>query len=49
MVLPVWGGIGLLLYFAYGHRKSHVGRGTIEVHEADIDAPPQPVPPISER
>jgi APA family basic amino acid/polyamine antiporter len=49
MVLPIWGGIGLLLYYAYGHRKSHVGRGHIEVHEVDADAPPQPVPPISDQ
>lgn len=48
MVLPIWGGLGLLLYFAYGYRKSHVGRGSIEVHESDPDAPPQPVPPISD-
>jgi APA family basic amino acid/polyamine antiporter len=27
MVLPVWGGIGLLLYLCYGYRNSHVGRG----------------------
>jgi len=27
MVLPIWGGIGLALYFAYGYRNSHVGRG----------------------
>jgi APA family basic amino acid/polyamine antiporter len=46
MVLPIWGGIGLLLYFVYGYRKSHVGRGIIEVHEDDTDAPPQPVPPM---
>ena len=46
IVLPLWGGIGLLLYFAYGYRKSHVGRGLIEVHEADADVPPQPVPPM---
>ena len=46
IVLPLWGGIGLLLYFAYGYRKSHVGRGLIEVHEADTDVPPQPVPPM---
>ena len=26
MVLPIWGGIGLLLYFCYGYRNSHVGR-----------------------
>jgi len=48
MVLPGWGAIGLILYFAYGYRKSHVGRGLVEVHETDADAPPQPVPPLPE-
>jgi basic amino acid/polyamine antiporter, APA family len=46
MVLPIWGGIGLLIYFAYGYRKSHLGRGLVEVHETDGDVPPPPVPPI---
>lgn len=46
MVLPIWGGIGLVIYFLYGYRKSHVGRGLIEVHETDRDVPPPPVPPI---
>jgi len=46
MVLPIWGGIGLLVYFLYGYRKSHVGRGLIETHELDPDAPPPPVPGI---
>ncbi|WP_296598423.1 amino acid permease [Phenylobacterium sp.] len=46
MVLPVWGGFGLLIYFAYGYRKSHVGRGLIETHELDRDAPPTSVPPV---
>jgi basic amino acid/polyamine antiporter, APA family len=27
IVLPVWGGIGILIYYLYGYRKSHVGRG----------------------
>jgi APA family basic amino acid/polyamine antiporter len=27
LVLPVWGAVGLVLYFAYGYRKSHVARG----------------------
>ena len=47
MVLPIWGGIGLVIYLLYGIRKSHVGRGLVEVHETDSDAPPPPVPPIS--
>ncbi|KQW83865.1 amino acid permease [Brevundimonas sp. Root1279] len=47
MVLPIWGGIGLVIYLLYGVRKSHLGRGLIEVHETDPDAPPPPVPPIS--
>jgi APA family basic amino acid/polyamine antiporter len=38
--------IGLVVYFSYGRRKSHVGRGLVEVHEQDADAPPQPVPPL---
>ncbi|HZV57006.1 MAG TPA: amino acid permease [Sphingobium sp.] len=46
LVLPIWGGIGILVYFTYGYRKSYVGRGIVEVHEDDPDAPPQPVPPI---
>ena len=46
MVLPIWGAVGLLFYFLYGYRKSHVGRGVVEVHEDDADAPPQPVPPL---
>jgi APA family basic amino acid/polyamine antiporter len=45
-VLPICGGIGLLVYFLYGYRKSHVARGIIDVHEEDRDAPPQPVPPV---
>ncbi|WP_425983765.1 amino acid permease [Brevundimonas sp. TWP1-2-1b1] len=46
MVLPIWGSIGLVIYFLYGYRKSHLGRGLIEVHETDSDLPPPPVPPI---
>jgi APA family basic amino acid/polyamine antiporter len=31
MVLIVWGAFGLLIYFAYSRRRSHVGRGIVEV------------------
>ena len=47
LVLPAWGLIGLVVYFLYSRRHSHVGLGRIEVHEDDPDAPPQPVPPIN--
>lgn len=40
MVLPIWGGIGLVIYFLYGMHKSHMRKGYTEVHEADSDAPP---------
>ena len=46
LVLPVWGAIGLLIYFGYSRSRSHVGLGVIEVHETDSDAPPPPVPPV---
>jgi APA family basic amino acid/polyamine antiporter len=39
MVLPIWTAVGLVFYFLYGYRKSHLGRGLIEVPEADPDAP----------
>ncbi|MDE2352997.1 MAG: amino acid permease, partial [Alphaproteobacteria bacterium] len=30
LVLPVWGAVGLLVYFAYSRSRSHVGRGIVE-------------------
>jgi APA family basic amino acid/polyamine antiporter len=39
MVLIVWGGIGLLIYFGYARSRSHVGRGIIEVPELAAEAP----------
>jgi APA family basic amino acid/polyamine antiporter len=38
-VLPVWGAVGLLLYFGYSRRRSHVGRGIVEVPELAPEAP----------
>ena len=35
LVLPVWGAIGLLIYFAYGRSRSYVGRGIFDDGEAE--------------
>ena len=43
ILFPIWTGIGLVFYFAYGYRHSHVGRGLMEVPEFDKDAPPSPI------
>src|SRR4051812_36640035 len=39
LLFPIWSGIGLLFYFAYGYRHSHVGRGVTEAPEPAADAP----------
>ncbi len=44
MVLPIWGGVGLVVYMLYGFHKSHVGRG--EAEGPGPDAPGGPPPPI---
>jgi len=46
LVLFGWGGIGLVIYYAYSRRRSHVGLGLDEVHELDDDVPPSSVPPL---
>jgi len=40
LLFPIWTAIGLVFYFAYGYRHSHVGRGITEVPELAPDAPP---------
>ncbi len=42
-----WAVLGLFIYVLYSRGTSHVGKGHIEVHEDDPDAPPTSVPPIS--
>jgi len=46
MMFVVWGVIGLVVYFLYSRQHSFAGRGIVDVHEDDADAPPQPVPPM---
>jgi APA family basic amino acid/polyamine antiporter len=38
-VLPVWGAVGLLIYFGYSRSRSYVGRGIIDVPELAPEAP----------
>ncbi|HEX4738983.1 MAG TPA: amino acid permease [Allosphingosinicella sp.] len=35
MVFLVWAVVGLIFYFLYGYRKSHVGRGIVDVPEPE--------------
>lgn len=42
----IWATLGLIVYFTYSRSRSHVGRGSLEVHEVDKDVPPTSVPPI---
>jgi APA family basic amino acid/polyamine antiporter len=39
LVLVIWGGIGLLVYFGYSRSRSHVGRGVFDVPELEPGAP----------
>ncbi len=53
LFFPIWGAIGLAIYFLYSRGHSNIARGIVEVPELDPDAPPVaathlpgiPVPP----
>lgn len=47
--LPLWTAIGILLYFAYGRRTSHLGRGLVEVHEPEIHDIDPSIPGVDDR
>ncbi len=41
LVLPIWGAIGLVVYFLYGYRTSHAAKGIITVPTDDVfEVPP---------
>ena len=48
LVLPIWGAIGLVIYYAYSYRSSHLGRGLVEVHEPEIHDIEPPIPGVDE-
>ena len=48
LVLPAWAVLGLILYFAYGYRSSHLGRGLTEVHERELHDIAPPIPGVDE-
>ncbi len=49
LVLPIWTAIGIGIYFLYGYRKSHLGRGIVEVHESEIHDIEPSIPGVDER
>ncbi|PSJ41983.1 amino acid permease [Allosphingosinicella deserti] len=48
LVLPVWTGIGLIVYYGYSYRNSHLGRGLVEVHEPELHDLEPEIPGVGE-
>ncbi|GAA0735625.1 amino acid permease [Sphingomonas japonica] len=44
LVLPIWGALGLIVYFGYSRSRSHLGRGVVEV--VDLDHDPEHTPNV---
>jgi basic amino acid/polyamine antiporter, APA family len=36
LVLPIWGAVGLVIYYGYSRQRSHLGRGIVEVAETEL-------------
>lgn len=46
LVLPIWGAVGLVVYFTYSRGHSHLGRGTEEVPEDELSTLAPDVPGV---
>jgi APA family basic amino acid/polyamine antiporter len=49
LVLPIWGAVGMVIYFAYSRGASHLGRGFVEVHESEIHDLEPGIPGVDDR
>jgi len=46
LVLPIWGAVGMVIYFAYSRHASYLGRGIIDSHDEEVAAVQPPTPGI---
>lgn len=49
LFLPAWSVAGLFIYFFYSRRRSHLGRGIVEVHEPEYADIEPDIPGIGDR
>ncbi len=48
LVLPIWSAVGFLVYFAYSRGNSHLGKGIVEVPEAEVAALEPGIPGVDD-
>lgn len=49
LVFIIWGLIGIVTYFVYGKKVSHLGRGIVEVHEPEYADLEPDIPGVEDR